>query len=42
MSELNDVCNTFVVGSDQLFQAELFRLLGEFTSLDWVDDNKKK
>ena len=42
MRELNRKCDTFVVGSDQLFQYALYRLLGEFTTLDWVSDSKKK
>lgn len=42
MRQLNRKCGTFVVGSDQLFQYELFRLLGKFVTLDWVSDTKKK
>lgn len=42
MRVLNDQCDTFVVGSDQLFQYALFRVLGEFVTLDWVSDSKKK
>ena len=42
MRALNDRCDTFVVGSDQLFQYSLFKLLGEFVTLDWVSDSKKK
>ncbi len=42
MRELNKKCNTFIVGSDQLFQYSLFRDLGEFVTLDWVEDSKKK
>ena len=42
MRELNEKCDTFVVGSDQLFQYTLYRILGEFTALDWVNDTKKK
>lgn len=42
MRQLNDRCDTFVVGSDQLFQYALFKVLGEFVTLDWVSDSKKK
>ena len=42
MRALNDRCDTFVVGSDQLFQYALYRVLGEFVTLDWVSDDKKK
>ena len=42
MRALNERCDTFVVGSDQLFQYALYRLLGEFVTLDWVGDDKKK
>ena len=42
MRALNNQCDTFVVGSDQLFQYALFRVLGEFVTLDWVNDDKKK
>jgi len=42
MRELNEKCDTFVVGSDKFFQYTLYRQLGEFTALDWVSDTKKK
>lgn len=42
MRTLNDVCDDFVVGSDQLFQFALFQALGEIATLDWVDDAKRK
>ena len=42
MREFNDRCPAFVVGSDQLFQYELYRVLGKFTTLDWVSDSNKK
>lgn len=42
MRELNEKCETFLVGSDQLFQYQLFKELGEYVTLDWVRDNKKK
>lgn len=42
MRALNKQCDAFVVGSDQLFQYALFRVLGEFVTLDWVSDDKKK
>lgn len=42
MSDLNKHCDTFIVGSDQLFQYALFNDLGRFVTLDWVDNDKKK
>ena len=42
MRELNDLCDTFVVGSDQLFQNTLFNFLGGIYTLDWVENTKKK
>jgi len=42
MSELNRICDRFVVGSDQLFQYALYCQLGKFVTLDWVDDSKLK
>lgn len=42
MRKLNDVCESFVVGSDQLFQYTLYELMGRYVTLDWVDDNKRK
>ena len=42
MSELNNICDSFVVGSDQLFQYSLYNSLGQFVALDWVDNTKKK
>lgn len=42
MRVLNDRCDMFVVGSDQLFQYGLYQALDKFVSLDWVSDSKKK
>ena len=42
MEQLNERCERFLVGSDQLFQYDLFRELGEFVTLDWVNDIKLK
>jgi len=42
MRELNNYCDTFIVGSDQLFQNTLFNLLGGIYTLDWVENTKKK
>lgn len=42
MRQLNERCDAFVVGSDQLFQYSLFNLMGQFATLDWVADNKQK
>lgn len=42
MRSLNTRCDTFIVGSDQLFQYNLYKALGRFVSLDWVEGSKKK
>lgn len=42
MTELNDCCDTFLVGSDQLFNNFLYNQFGKWVTLDWVEDNKRK
>lgn len=42
MFELNDICDTFIVGSDQLFNDYLYNSYDRFVNLDWVRDNKHK
>ena len=42
MRELNNFCTSFVVGSDQLFNDNLYNDLDQWITLDWVSDNKKK
>lgn len=42
MKELNNICNQFVVGSDQLFNYEIYKLIDGFVKLDWVEDNHIK
>lgn len=42
MRELNNICDNFVVGSDQLFQNTLYNILGEIYTLDWVNNDKRK
>lgn len=42
MRELNNYCDNFVVGSDQLFQNSLFNVLGGIYTLDWVENTKRK
>ncbi len=39
---LNKRCNTFMVGSDKLFNYFLYTALDKYTALDWVSDTKKK
>ncbi len=39
---LNNKCDMFVVGSDKLFNYNLYTALEKYTSLDWVSDSKKK
>ncbi len=38
----NDTCESFVVGSDQLFNSDLYKSFGEIVTLDWVSDNHRK
>ncbi len=40
--QLNKKCDMFVVGSDKLFNYILYTALDKYTSLDWVEDTKKK
>ena len=42
MKELNGKCTVFIVGSDQLFNYEIYKKIDGFTKLNWVDDNHKK
>lgn len=42
MAELNSFCDMFVTGSDQLFNDNLYREMGRYITLDWVDGDKKK
>ncbi len=42
MQELNNFCSVFLVGSDQLFNYEIYRKIDGFIKLDWVDDEHKK
>ena len=39
---LNGKCDMFMVGSDKLFNFVLYTALDKYTSLDWVNDTKKK
>ena len=40
--ELNDRCNTFIVGSDQLWNYVLYEGTGHLTAFDFVNDERKK
>lgn len=43
MRELNQFCDMFMVGSDQFFASVgLYEFCNKFSSLDWVEDRKKK
>lgn len=42
MRKLNHQANTFLVGSDQLFNDFLYNEMGRWITLDWVNDNKNK
>ena len=42
MKGLNKICNKFLVGSDQLFNANIYQYIDGFVKLDWVDDNHDK
>lgn len=38
MKSLNKICKKFIVGSDQLFNYEIYKRIDGFVKLDWVDD----
>lgn len=42
MKELNQICDTFMVGSDQLFRHWHYTNMDRFVSLDWAESYKKK
>ena len=42
MFAMNEICDAFVVGSDQLFNADLYYSFGEIVTLDWVTDRHRK
>ena len=42
MRELNGICESFLVGSDQLFNYEIYRQIDGFVKLEWVDDERDK
>lgn len=42
MKSLNKICKKFLVGSDQLFNYEIYKRIDGFVKLDWVDDNHDK
>lgn len=42
MRSLNRRCRAFLVGSDQLFNYEIYKRIDGFTKLDWVDDEIDK
>ena len=42
MRSLNRRCRAFLVGSDQLFNYEIYKRIDGFTKLDWVDDGVNK
>lgn len=42
MKALNEKCEMFIVGSDQLFNYEIYKKIDGFVKLNWVDDAHKK
>ena len=42
MRSFNNNCEMYVVGSDQLYQYNLYKSLGRLPSLEWADNAKKK
>lgn len=42
LHEFNNICNSFLVGSDQVWKPLISRNYKNFFYLDFVDDNKKK
>ena len=41
-NDLNNLCDTFVVGSDKLLNYNIYTAMDNYTSLDWVTDARKK
>jgi len=42
MTALNRRCGMFLVGSDQMFNYEIYKRVDGFIKLDWVDDEHRK
>lgn len=42
LRQFNDRCQTFILGSDQLLNNNLYNWFNKFMQLDWVQDNKRK
>lgn len=42
MHKLNSQCNSFVLGSDQMWHSDLFEPFGEFAFLDFIHEDKNK
>lgn len=42
MQDLNNICDNFVVGSDVLFRHSLWEKMGKISTLDWVQNTKRK
>lgn len=42
MVELNLKCKSFIVGSDQVFNYDMYNSMGKIYTLDWVQDNHPK
>lgn len=42
LRELNSICDNFVVGSDVLFRHSLWKKMGKLSTLDWVNNTKRK
>lgn len=40
--QYNDRCSTFILGSDQLLNNNLYRSFSRFVQLDWVRSNRRK
>lgn len=38
----NEICDTFIVGSDQLWHNELYHAFSEWSDLNWVDNSHRK
>ncbi|WRS27307.1 polysaccharide pyruvyl transferase family protein [Oscillospiraceae bacterium MB08-C2-2] len=42
LQQLNNECDLFLVGSDQLLNGHLYLQFGQYITLNWVEDRKKK
>lgn len=42
LAALNEKCDTFIVGSDQIWNNDLYHAFSEWTDLNWLDNSHRK